>query len=66
MVPRGDLGWNYNFQGVKHSVGMDYELKMDAPERFYAECHRPHHFLTFVQMEEGGENEGVDFDDLLE
>jgi len=65
MVPRGDLGWNYNFQGVKHSVGMDYSLKLDVPERFYAECHRPHHFLSFVQMEEGDENDGADLEDML-
>jgi pre-mRNA-processing factor 8 len=67
MVPRGDLGWNYNFQGVKHSSGMDYSLKLDVPARFYAECHRPHHFLSFVQMEEGNDdNEGADLDDFLD
>jgi pre-mRNA-processing factor 8 len=66
MVPRGDLGWNYNFQGVKHSVGMDYSLKLDVPERFYAECHRPHHFLSFVQMEDGEEAEGADLEDFLD
>jgi pre-mRNA-processing factor 8 len=67
MVPRGGLGWNYNFQGVKHSVGMDYGLKMDNPERFYAECHRPQHFLSFVQMERGDdEAEDADFENNLE
>ena len=53
MVPEGGLGWNYNFQGVKHSASMEYSLKLDAPQHFYAECHRPQHFLTFAQMEEG-------------
>jgi len=24
MVADGGLGWNYNFQGVKHKVSMDY------------------------------------------
>jgi len=45
--------WNYNFMGVKHSRGMDYgsPLKMELPEPFYAECHRPQHFLSFVQLE---------------
>jgi len=66
MVPSGDgLGWNYNFQGVKHSVSMDYALKMDTPQPFYAECHRPQHFLSFVQMEEG-EVEGADVESFLD
>jgi pre-mRNA-processing factor 8 len=66
LVPQGGLGWNYNFQGVKHSAGMDYSLKMDTPERFYAECHRPQHFLSFVQMEEENELEDADFENFLE
>jgi pre-mRNA-processing factor 8 len=66
MVPQGGLGWNYNFQGVKHSVGMDYGLKIDNPERFYAECHRPQHFLSFVQMEQGDEVEDADFENHLD
>ena len=66
LVPSGDgLGWNYNFQGVKHSVSMDYTLKMDTPQPFYAECHRPQHFLSFVQMEEG-EVEGADVESFLD
>jgi pre-mRNA-processing factor 8 len=65
MIPDGGLGWNYNFQGVKHNVGMDFNLRMDNPQPFYAECHRPQHFLTFVQMEEGDENEGADLDNFL-
>mmetsp|Transcript_21354 Transcript_21354/g.20514 ORF Transcript_21354/g.20514 Transcript_21354/m.20514 type:complete len:176 (-) Transcript_21354:142-669(-) len=65
MVPEGGLGWNYNFQGVKHNVSMDYALRLDTPERFYAECHRPQHFLSFVQMEEGEETEDADIEDFL-
>jgi pre-mRNA-processing factor 8 len=65
LVPEGGLGWNYNFQGVKFNAGMDYTLRMDTPQPFYAECHRPQHFLSFVQMEEG-DTEGVDLEDLLE
>jgi pre-mRNA-processing factor 8 len=38
---------------------------MDIPQPFYAECHRPQHFLTFVQMEEGDLDEGADVDDFL-
>ena len=66
MVPKGGLGWNYNFQGVKHTVSMEYSLMMDVPQPFYAECHRPQHFLTFVQMEEGDVDEGADVDDFLD
>ena len=66
LVPQGGLGWNYNFQGVKHSTGMDYQLKMDVPQPFYAECHRPQHFLSFVQMEEGADDEGADLEDFLD
>ena len=69
MVPEGGLGWNYNFQGVKHNVTMDYTLKLDTPEPFYAECHRPQHFLTFVSMEQGedqADEAAVDFDDFLD
>ena len=65
MVPDGGLGWNYNFQGVKHSAGMDYSLKLDTPERFYAECHRPQHFLSFVQIEEGGDDDDADVEDFM-
>ena len=59
VVPEGGLGWNYNFQGVKHNTSMDYSLKVDSPEPYYAECHRPQHFLSFVQMEEGEDAEDV-------
>jgi pre-mRNA-processing factor 8 len=66
MVPQGGLGWNYNFQGVKHNTSMSYSLRMDVPERFYAECHRPQHFLTFAQMEEGEDEDGADYEDFYE
>merc|ERR1712194_98227 len=66
MVPEGGLGWNYNFQGVKHNKGMDYTLRLDSPERFYAECHRPQHFLSFVQMEEGDEAGEADLENFLD
>lgn len=66
MVPEGGLGWNYNFQGVKHSAGMSYALKVDVPQPFYAECHRPQHFISFVQMEAQDEDNGADLDDFLE
>ena len=76
MVPDGG-SWNYNFQGVKHSPGMKYALKLANPKEFYHEAHRPTHFLEFSGMEagaeggdakalEGGETaEGVDREDLF-
>jgi len=66
MVPEGGLGWNYNFQGVKHNASMEYSLRLDTPERFYAECHRPQHFLSFLQMEEGEDADDADLEDFLE
>ena len=33
MVPDGGP-WNYNFQGVKHSPGMKYALKLANPKSF--------------------------------
>jgi len=50
MIP--DNGsWNYNFHGLKHSVGMKYALKLENPKEFYHESHRPTHFLNFSSME---------------
>ena len=66
LVPQGGLGWNYNFQGVKHNPAMEYSLKMDIPEPFYAECHRPQHFLSFVQLEEEEEVDGADLENAFE
>jgi len=63
LVPQTG-SWNYNFLGVKHHVGMDYTpLQMDLPERFYAECHRPQHFLSFVQLEQQDQMDNVDEED---
>jgi len=65
LVAEGALGWNYNFQGVKHNISMDYSLRLDTPQRFYAESHRPQHFLSFVLMEEGEDAEDADFEDFI-
>ena len=59
MVPDGG-SWNYNFQGVKHSPGMKYALKLANPKEFYHEAHRPTHFLEFSGMEAGGGEGGGD------
>eukprot|EP00986_Skeletonema_menzelii_P000916 scaffold255_cov142-Skeletonema_menzelii.AAC.28 len=58
MVPEGGLGWNYNFQGVKRRKSMEYTVKLDAPERFYADCHR--------EEGDGGDADAdADFEDFL-
>jgi pre-mRNA-processing factor 8 len=66
LVPEDEI-WNYNFMGVKHSVGMDYNLMAGVPKEFYHESFRPSHFLTFTSMEEAEEatNAEVDFDDVF-
>lgn len=57
MVP--DTGsWNYNFMGVKHSANMRYGVKLANPREFYADVHRPAHFLEFATLEEA--DPGVD------
>ena len=54
MVP--DAGsWNYNFQGVAHSPGMKYGLKLANPKEFYHESHRPTHFAQFAGEDAGQE-----------
>ncbi|KAG0595226.1 hypothetical protein M758_UG151000 [Ceratodon purpureus] len=50
--------WNYNFRGVKHSVGMKYGIKLSIPREFYHEDHRPTHFLEFSNLEENDAAEG--------
>ncbi|KDD76263.1 PROCN domain-containing protein, partial [Helicosporidium sp. ATCC 50920] len=53
MVP--DVGsWNYNFMGVKFNAAEAYGLRLDNPREFYADVHRPTHFLEFSALE-GGE-----------
>ena len=50
MVP-AEGSWNYNFMGVRHSIGIKYGLKLANPLGFYDEKHRPAHFLNFATME---------------
>jgi pre-mRNA-processing factor 8 len=62
MVPQDDR-WNYNFMGVSHSTGMKYKLKLANPKDFYAEIHRPSHFLNFTSMETDENALDADIDD---
>ena len=51
MTP--DAGsWNYNFQGTKFSAAAKYGVKLANPREFYAEVHRPTHFLEFSALED--------------
>ncbi|KAL4539197.1 hypothetical protein Ndes2526B_g02544 [Nannochloris sp. 'desiccata'] len=51
MTP--DAGsWNYNFQGTKFNAATRFGLKLANPREFYAEVHRPTHFLEFSTLEE--------------
>eukprot|EP01103_Thecamoeba_quadrilineata_P007750 TRINITY_DN17584_c0_g1_i1.p1 TRINITY_DN17584_c0_g1~~TRINITY_DN17584_c0_g1_i1.p1 ORF type:complete len:2354 (+),score=376.42 TRINITY_DN17584_c0_g1_i1:360-7064(+) len=47
-----DVGWNYNFTGVKHSPLMKYGLLLANPKEFYHTDHRPFHFGHFSQMDD--------------
>jgi pre-mRNA-processing factor 8 len=51
LIPEDGV-WNYNFMGVKHSIGMDYSLMLGNPIEFYNEKHRTAHFLSFAAMED--------------
>ncbi|XP_038114619.1 pre-mRNA-processing-splicing factor 8 [Culex quinquefasciatus] len=64
MVP-AQASWNYNFMGVRHDPNMKYELQLANPKEFYHEVHRPSHFLLFSSLEEGGDGNGADREDLF-
>ncbi|KAL8673413.1 MAG: hypothetical protein Q9168_002156 [Polycauliona sp. 1 TL-2023] len=55
LVPESGL-WNYSFMGAsfsgveKRAVG----VKMDVPVGFYADVHRPVHFINFAELEDVG------------
>lgn len=40
-------------QGVKFAPSMGYGLKLSNPREFFAESHRPSHFLEFSKLEVG-------------
>jgi pre-mRNA-processing factor 8 len=63
LIPDDEV-WNYNFMGVKHSIGMDYHLRLGIPREFYHESHRPSHFLTFTNMDEAEVVAEADVEDL--
>lgn len=64
MVPE-ETSWNYNFMGVKHNVGMKYDLTLGNPKEFYHETHRKTHFLTFAAMESKDDTTEADIENVL-
>jgi pre-mRNA-processing factor 8 len=62
LVPDDDI-WNFNFMGVRHNKGMNYNVKLALPKEFYHELHRPSHFLQFAGMDEDGTEVSADVDD---
>ena len=63
MTPE-ENSWNYNFNGVKHSPGMKYSLKIDTPKEFYHEMHRTSHYVNFTTLEDTGAE--MDREDLFD
>jgi pre-mRNA-processing factor 8 len=48
LIPGPEGVWNFAFQSINHSKSMRFILQADTPPEFYAECHRPAHFLQFT------------------
>ncbi|KAL8922745.1 MAG: hypothetical protein Q9172_003460 [Xanthocarpia lactea] len=55
LVPESGL-WNYSFMGASFSTVEKRPLgvKMDVPVGFYADVHRPVHFINFAELEDVG------------
>ena len=64
MVPEGGV-WNYNFMGINFNQNMRYNLVLENPAEFYAEVHRPSHFLDFAKQEEEAEQEAPEQEDFF-
>lgn len=64
MVPEDDV-WNYFFMGAIFNPKELYDLKVDIPLTFYDELHRPIHFTTFTQIENGNDEEELNQQDVF-
>ncbi|KAL8808163.1 MAG: hypothetical protein Q9182_000227 [Xanthomendoza sp. 2 TL-2023] len=55
LVPESGL-WNYSFLGASFSAveKRPCGVKMDVPVGFYADVHRPVHFINFAELEDVG------------
>ncbi|KAL9016230.1 MAG: hypothetical protein Q9185_006399 [Variospora sp. 1 TL-2023] len=57
LVPEAGGGvWNYSFMGSSFSnvERKPWGVKMDVPVGFYADVHRPVHFMSFAELEDVG------------
>ncbi|KAL8763947.1 MAG: hypothetical protein Q9184_000390 [Pyrenodesmia sp. 2 TL-2023] len=56
LVPEGNGVWNYSFMGSSFSnvEKKPWGVKMDVPVGFYADVHRPVHFMSFAELEDVG------------
>jgi pre-mRNA-processing factor 8 len=52
--------WNYNFMGVKFQQNAPYPLMLAPPLEFYAEKHRPSHFLAFAEQPTSDNTAAID------
>ncbi|CCX30715.1 NUC071 domain-containing protein [Pyronema domesticum] len=64
LVPENGV-WNYSFLGAMFGTEAEkraYSVKIDTPMGYYADLHRPLHFMSFAELEETG----VDREDNFE
>ncbi|KAI4119009.1 MAG: hypothetical protein LQ345_001040 [Seirophora villosa] len=57
LVPESGGGvWNYSFMGSSFSnvERKPWGVRMDVPVGFYADVHRPVHFMSFAELEDVG------------
>ncbi|KOB84899.1 hypothetical protein PFDG_00265 [Plasmodium falciparum Dd2] len=51
LIPDDHI-WNYNLMGIKFNNNQKYAPHLDIPQPFYADIHRPNHFLQFSLLDQ--------------
>ncbi|SBS81878.1 pre-mRNA splicing factor [Plasmodium malariae] len=51
LIPDDNI-WNYNLMGIKFNNNQKYSAHLDIPQSFYADIHRPNHFLQFSLLDQ--------------
>ncbi|CRG98542.1 pre-mRNA-processing-splicing factor 8, putative [Plasmodium relictum] len=51
LIPEDNI-WNYNLMGIKFNNNQKYSAQLDIPQPFYADIHRPNHFLQFSLLDQ--------------
>ncbi|CAI7718098.1 pre-mRNA-processing-splicing factor 8, putative [Plasmodium vivax] len=51
LIPDDNI-WNYNLMGIKFNNNQKYSALLDIPQPFYADIHRPNHFLQFSLLDQ--------------